>query len=225
MNQEPQQQAPRTDGNIKKKMLLVFGILLAVLALLFVLVNVLENWLTKAQTEQPSHSTQQTIIFHTPNYDEDITKDSRYMGFDRQIYYCDPSTGITISLTEDTYAEQGEGVELLCHMIDSIIAGDNETYNTYFSDEYLEREGEKDMFTAQKLYNIKITILSSEEITENGITYTEETYLLEYMIYQNNGTFRTDVGSDAIRKQGVVVSDREGDMLIDVVSSYTYSYS
>ena len=48
---------------------------------------------------------------------------------------------------------------------------------------------------------------------------------VEYMIRQNNGTFRTDVGSDAIRKQGVVMTDREGELLIDAISSYTYSYS
>ena len=67
--------------------------------------------------------------------------------------------------------------------------------------------------------------ISSEEIIEDGLKSTVETFTLEYMIYQNNGTFRTDVGSDAIRKQHVVVSDREGDMKIDSIVSHTYSYS
>lgn len=225
MNTEPQKPSAASAGNLKRKMLLVFGVILALLALMFVLITVLENWLASKQNEQPIHGTQQTIIFHTPNYDEDITKDSHYMGLDRQIYYADLSTGVTISLSEATYAEQGEAVEMLCHMIESIIAGDHETYNTFFSDDYLAREGEKDMFTAQKLYNITITLLSSEEITENGLTYDQYTFSLEYMICQNNGTFRTDIGSDASRKQAVVVTDRSGEMLIDVISGYTYSYS
>ena len=81
------------------------------------------------------------------------------------------------------------------------------------------------MFTAQKLYNIVITLISSEEISQDGQKYDQYTYSLEYMICKNNGTFRTDVGSDASRKQAVVVTDREGKMLIDVISGYTYSYS
>jgi hypothetical protein len=225
MNSEPQHEPAKSAGNLKRRMLLIFGILLLILVVMVILVTTLENWLLKAQTEQPKHGTQQTIIFHTPNYDEDITKDKAYMDRDRQIYYCDQSTGVTISLRDFEYAEHGEGVELLCHMIESIIAGDHEAYNSFFSEEYLDREGEKDMFTAQKLYEIKITLLSSEEIIEDGLKSTVETFTLEYMIYQNNGTFRTDVGSDAIRKQHVVVSDREGDMKIDSIVSHTYSYS
>jgi hypothetical protein len=64
-----------------------------------------------------------------------------------------------------------------------------------------------------------------EEVNEEGQSYNREIYVVEYMIRQNNGTFRTDVGSDAIRKQLVVVTDREGEMRIDTVSSVTYSYS
>lgn len=225
MNTEPQPTAGKTSGNLKRKMLLVLGIIIAVLVLMFVLVTALENWLLRTQTEQPQNGTPQTIIFHTPNYDEDITKDSSYMDLDRQIYYADLATGVTISLTPDTYREQGEGVELLCHMIESIIAGDHEEYNACFSEAYLDVEGEKGEFTAQKLYNITLTLQSREEINEEGKTYTRETFVVEYMIRQNNGTFRTDVGSDAIRKQGVILTNREGEMLIDVVSSYTYSYS
>ena len=97
--------------------------------------------------------------------------------------------------------------------------------NSFFSDAYFDVEAEKEAFTAQKLYNITITLQSREEIIEEGETYNREIYVVEYMIRQNNGTFRTDVGSDAIRKQLVVVTDREGEMKIDTVSSVTYSYS
>lgn len=223
MNQEPNRGL--SPDKLKRKIVCIFGIILLVLVVLFVLVTVLENWLESTKVEQPSNGTPPTIIFHTPNYEEDITKDSYYMDLDRQIYYADLSTGVTISLSKATYGEHGEGVELLCRMIQYIIAGNHEKYNTCFSEAYLDEVGEKDMFTAQKLYNITITLQSSEEVSEEGKTYTRETFVLEYMIYQNNGTFRTDVGSDAIRKQAVVVTDREGEMLIDTISGYSYSYS
>ena len=147
------------------------------------------------------------------------------MDLDRQIYYADPYTGVTVSVDRDSYWEHGDGFELLCHMIESIIAGDHEKYNSFFSDAYFEVEDEKEQFTPQKLYNITITLHSTEQINEEGASYTSEIYIVEYMIRQNNGTFRTDVGSDAIRKQLVVVTDREGEMRIDTVSSVTYSYS
>jgi hypothetical protein len=224
MNSEPQQTG-KTPVNLKRRMLVVLGIILAVLVLMFVLVTALENWLARKQVEQPIHGTPQTIIFHTPNYDEDITKDTSYMDLDRQIYYADPYTGVTVSLKSDSYWEHGDGVELLCHMIESIIAGNHEKYNRFFSDAYFDVEPEKEPFTPQKLYNITITLQSREEVTEEGMTYDREIYVVEYMIRQNNGTFRTDVGSDAIRKQLIVLTDREGEMRIDTVSSVTYSYS
>ena len=224
MNGEPQQTG-KTPVNLKRRMLVVLGIILAVLVLMFVLVTVLENWLARKQVEQPIHGTPQTIIFHTPNYDEDITKDKSYMDLDRQIYYADPFSGVTVSLKPDSYWEHGDGVELLCHMIESIIAGDHDKYNGFFSDAYFDVEAEKEPFTAQKLYNITITLQTREEVNEEGQSYNREIYVVEYMIRQNNGTFRTDVGSDAIRKQLVVVTDREGEMRIDTVSSVTYSYS
>ena len=224
MNTEPQQTRQRP-VNLKRRMLTVLGIILAVIVLMSVLVTLLENWLAKKRVEQPANGTQQTIIFHTPNYDEDITKDRSYMDLDRQIYYADPYTGVTVSLKPDSYWEYGDGVELLCHMIETIIAGDHEKYNGFFSDAYFDVEAEKEEFTAQKLYNITITLQTREEVTEEGKTFDREIYVVEYMIRQNNGTFRTDVGSDAIRKQLIVLTNREGEMRIDTVSSVTYSYS
>ena len=169
MNTEPQQEG-KSPVNLKRRMLIVLGIILAVILLMSVLVTVLENWLAKKQIEQPIHGTPQTIIFHTPNYDEDITKDTSYMDLDRQIYYADPYTGVTVSLKSDSYWEHGDGVELLCHMIESIIAGNHEKYNRFFSDAYFDVEPEKEPFTPQKLYNITITLQSREEVTEEVCT-------------------------------------------------------
>ena len=52
------------------------------------------------------------------------------------------------------------------------------------------------------LYNMKITY-SAEETAENGDKMV--TYVLEYMIHQNDGTFRRDVDSDASRPQRVTL--------------------
>ena len=212
------------EGNIKRRMLLVIGIILLAMLVLLVVATVLQKVLDKKQNETPQDSTPQTIIFYTPDYDEDITKDPSYMQLDRSIYYADATTGVTVSLDEETYGEHGEATELLCRMIRSVIAGDHTAYNKLFSREYLSVVDEKDTFTPQKLYNITLTYQSSESVEENGLKFDRYYYTVEYMIYKNNGTFRTDVGSDAIRKQTVVITNREGECLIDAVSAHSYSY-
>ena len=54
------------------------------------------------------------------------------------------------------------------------------------------------------------------ETDENGDKLV--TYILEYMIYQNDGTFRRDVGSDAIRPQHVTLRvSPSGDMHIEKI--------
>ena len=210
---------------MKKRILLVLVIALLVLALLWVMVVVLQM-IADRQADQEKHTggTPQTIIFYTPDYSEDITKDSGYMQLNRQVYYADLNTGVTISLDDETFSEYGEATALLYRMIAAIIAGDHETYNTFFSRRYLDAFGEKDMFTAQKLYMITISKASEEQVSEDNVSYDKYTYILEYMIYKNNGTFRTDVGSDAIRKQEVILTDREGSLLIDELTSYSYAY-
>ena len=45
--------------------------------------------------------------------------------------------------------------------------------------------------------------------------YTKYNYRLEYMIRQNNGTFRTDVGSDATLVQYITVSEIKNRTVID----------
>ena len=70
----------------------------------------------------------------------------------------------------------------------------------------------------QKLYNIKITRMSEEDVSENGQNYTKYEFILEYMIHQNNGTFRTDIGSDASKKQYITLTDRTGELLISQTS-------
>lgn len=151
-----------------------------------------------------------TIIFFTPNYDEDIYEDAVYLGLDRNIYIYDASVGLKESLEPEDYEVYGESVQLMADFVNSIIAGDVERYNSFFADD----EYYKESFTKQKLYNIVITTYGSEEITDGDETWTQYEFALEYMIRQNNGTLRLDLESDACRAQYITVSDRSGELLI-----------
>lgn len=155
--------------------------------------------------------TRQTIIFHTPDYDENIFEDEYYMGLDRSIYYREIDTGVTIAVGPEDYDNYGEGVKFMIDFVKCIIAGDAETYNSCFEEAFFEvkEQERKETFTMQKLYNIVITKMSK---TTDGYLFT-----LEYMIRNNNGTFRTDIGSDASKKQYITLSEKTGELLIEKI--------
>ena len=107
-------------------------------------------------------------------------------------------------------------------MVEYMIMGDAEAYNTCFSPIYFSTQSPKDRFTKQKLYNITIIEVSmTEKQDENGNSYTEYYYKLDYMIRHNNGSLRNDVGSDSIKSQHIYLSDRSGFVLIDKMIVYT----
>jgi hypothetical protein len=170
-----------------------------------------------------------TIIFHEADYDYNILKDSEYLSLDRRPYLCDESTGVTVSVNEDDIETQDDGFKLLCKMINCIIRGDHKGYNALFSSNYyaVEENLPEEEFTMQQVYDIKLTRVRKSEHTEKGVTYVQYEYVVEYKIRKNNGTFRTDIGSDASRKQYFVMSDStfvngRQVMLIDRIIGYNY---
>lgn len=205
----------------KKKILMAWSIIIVVLITFWCVAYFLEkieNNLNKKPIYNPNA---QTIIFHEIDYNENIFQDAVYMGMDRNIYICDINTGITESLEEHDYANYGPDVKFMANFVNFIIEGNAVAYNDCFSDNYYSdiNNDPKESFTMQKLYNIKLTKIS-EEKSDNG-DYTEYYYFLEYMIYQNNGSFRMDIESDASVAQYITLIDKDSDYKIDeLVRSY-----
>jgi len=205
----------------KKTILISWGIIVALLIVFwgisYILSNIDEN-LNKSPIYDPNA---QTIIFHEINYDEDIFEDSVYMGLDRNIYIFDLNTGVTESLEEHDYTNYGKDVKFMADFINYIILGNAEGYNDCFNEDYYsEIDNEpKESYTMKKLYNIKLTKITEEKI-DNG-EYTEYVYYLEYMIFQNNGSFRMDIGSDASVAQYITLNDKYGDIKIsELIRAY-----
>ena len=114
--------------------------------------------------------TKPTIVFVTPNYDEDIYKDSEYMGLDRNVYIYDINTGVMESLEEDDYQSYGDGVKFMVDFVNTIISGDAESYNECFEDEcfYNDSVEEKEAFTMQRsLACQKVTSPKTDKIIQN----------------------------------------------------------
>lgn len=209
----------RNKQTSKRIILIMFIAVIAIVVVCLAMVGAIEHY------NKPEQNRGGTLIFHEADYDYDIMNDSAYLNLDRNIYFENTENGIKSAIVdgnlEDVPTEQHKHVSLLCDFINYAIAGDDAALNSLFSDEYIEADGKTKMdFTMQQLYNIKITYIQklSEEV--DGNTYVSYDYWLEYMIRKNNGTFRNDMESDCIKKEYVRVTDRAGDIGIDVLAPY-----
>ena len=159
-------------------------------------------------------------IYFYPVSDVNIFESGEYHESDMIISYCsDPSgMGLTEEITAEDRASFDVGVQFLEVYLKTVISGDNETYRSFFAESYL-KEHSLPTFTQQMLYRMCIYYCTSERLADG----TERvTYRLDYMIRKNNGTFRNDVESDAIRPQYVVLLiDGEGNVKIENIYTTT----
>lgn len=171
-----------------------------------------------------------TILFYPIDYEYNIMKDKEYLDLDRKIYYYADETqlGSMIELDDSNRDKQAVGVTLLCEFVESIIMGDVDAYNAFFSDYYFEHKGiEPDPgFTMTQLYDIKITNFGQQKINDKKLgSYTEYHFVLQYSIHKNNGTFRSDIGSDGNAATYIIITDRNGDLMIeDMFYGYKFSH-
>ncbi len=215
---ENKQNPAEARARLKRRIIIVFVGACVLLILAYGAVSLVERLLYGAPQEEDYSS---SYIFYDADYEMNIYDDTVYMDLNRYITFSDGM--ISTALEEDEYAEQDEDVRFMIGYIQSIIAGDAEAYNACFSEQYYTQNKPLDRFTMQKLYEIKLTRTETQTAEGGEGEYTIHGYVVEYMIRHNNGTFRRDLGSDSIRAQYLVISDREGAWKIDNVVTYSYS--
>lgn len=239
MNQENQQaNIPRSareqTKKLKKIIIITFCIMVAFVLVYFIfsaffydsLVQTLSGyfpWINDILNDGAKNEYQGndfTNIFYPIDYDHNIMKDKEYLALDRSVYYYASSDqyGSVVVLDESNCDKQAMGVTLLYNMVDAIIAGDVDAYNACFSDYYFEHKGiEPDPgFTMTQLYDIKITNMGQKKVSDKKLgDYTQYEFVLQYSIHKNNGTFRSDIGSDKNAANYIVITDRNGELLIE----------
>ena len=134
-----------------------------------------------------------SLTFYPADYNENIFEDEEYMAKNRYISYTKGSD--TFVITNDDYSFYDPTVEFFAGYFNSVINGEYETYNDYFTEAYFIEQSNKERFTPQKLYDIEIKYTSSSDV--DGVT--SYIYYVNYKIFENNGTFRNDIESDAAR--------------------------
>ncbi len=138
-----------------------------------------------------------------------------FSGFDRSIKFREGNH--TRGMTEDNESSFREEERFFKDYFASIEAGDADFYNSLFTAAYRAEHGDHEPFTAQMIYDIEVERIDST-FAGNTSTYDFNVY---YKIYRNDGTFRNDVYSDAVRGIRVVVDDSEGSFKISVLKYFT----
>ena len=206
----------KTNSSAKRKLIVI---IFAILGVMIVLIGI--SFIIDAVDKKESDETEIDYNFYPVDYEENIFDDPKYVELTtgQFIMYTDSTTNVSLGITQDNAKEQGSEVKFLVDMIYDIIYGDAEAYNSRFSSKYYETHLPKENFTMQKIYDVRITFVSKSDEMENNDDYTKSQYCVEYKIYENNGSFRRDIGSGSKKQYFTLNTYSDGTILIDNIST------
>lgn len=207
--------------NFKKRLIIIFVAVAALLLVMYLLTLILPAALNSISAGEVEEGTAD-YNFYEPDFDENIYEDEEYLKLiENGVVKYDNASNSISDVNAENASSFGDAVSFLYGYVYTVIEGDAEGYNKLFSDRYFEDNQPKQAFTMQKIYNCTITYYATEAGVENGRNYTKYIYKLKYNIHENNGSFRKDIGEDA-KTQYIVITDREGKLLIDSISTSNY---
>lgn len=190
-------------------------IICAVMGALLVSVALLAIWLGGQEEKPPQYDYE----FY-PTYQGNIMENEDYLELNRELHYCADANGygMTELVKEGTLEDFDPAVRFLYGYVQAILSGDAVSYNSFFSDDYLERNGEQPSFSPQMVYDAYLRFYKRETDSKGNVTVI---YTLEYCIYQNDGTFRRDIGSDMSRLQYLILKESpNGNFKIENIVTY-----
>ncbi len=208
----------RQNTAAKKKLLIACAVILGLLLILTCASFIIDYIEGNKSVTSNDGDREVDYNFYPADFEEDIFQNQDYSELFNEGFIDFKEGSVTLGITKDDAYKYGADTKLIFDMLDSIIYGDNDRYNQYFSSGYYQNHSEKSEFTMQMLYDIKIERISSEKVeTENG-DYTKAIFTVEYKIYKNNGTFRRDIGEGS-KKQYITLTNQAEQWLIDNIST------
>ena len=205
----------RAPNKLKKRMIIALVVVVCLVPILLgisYLVDYLENK-TKIVEEQVID-----YDWHEADFSENIYEDPEYLSLIEYGFISYTDGSVTLLIDKDSAKTYGDDIEFMVKYLYSIINGNANEYNSYFSDAYYKHNNKKDAFTMQKIYEVSLTKELVEAVESKNGDYTKYTFVLSYRILNNNGTFRKDIG-DGYKRQYITVTDRSGELLIDGIST------
>ena len=204
--------AGRDNMKLRKKVVKIALIVCAVIVVLYLATLTLDPDALVNRWFHGDEGEVEEIEFYPVDEDLDIFEDAEYKECDNRVFYYDPDTGATYSVEKEELAQYDAHVRFFYDYFQSVIMGDAVAYAAYFTDDY-EGDIPKD-FTMQMLYDIRVQPYYSAETGEH-------TYLVEYRILKNNGTFRRDIGSKVSRAQLYTLREEYGEYRIERIRPFT----
>ncbi len=198
--------------NSKKKAVLIICVAACAICVLGLLLMgkdgytaLLSGNLSPKETNEPQSPnvgyTDNQIDLWDPDFETDIFTLDRWLEKNRYITYSE--NGASVIITDGKYAEYGDTVEFMADYFDALMHGDAESLNGFYADSYFDSRGRYESITMQKIYDIRIEFIKATD----SPTSTEYVYKVSYKILENDGTFRSDMPSDAERPQFYTVAD------------------
>lgn len=210
--------ATKRDRKKDKKMAYILIAALCVVGIGSAVVLQNPQWFERKPEEKNTSMYSDRIVsysFYPTDYDLDVTADETYMGLNRYLYYTNGPE--TIAITNGDYAQYGAAIAFFGQYFETVIAGDTDTYNTYFTEHYYETNAPHERFAPQMLYNLNVTKLW-EELEDD--TVTRYAFDVTYMIHRNDGTFRNDIDSDSSKTLYFELVEENDVVKIDRITYY-----
>lgn len=198
-NQEVLQNINEQNKRMRKKLLIELSITVGVVVVLMAVLLIV-----KAFQEKDDPFSLPDDYFY-PTYQGDIFEYADYL--DKRpdvILYCEDPDGLgrTTSIDADREDEFAPEVLFLRDFLEIMMHADIDAYNNCFNEIYYKNHKKQDVFSQQMIYEAEIRFASVED-GENGEKIS--TYFLFYKLYENDGSLRRDVGSDAVVPMRVVL--------------------
>ena len=198
-NQEALQNINEQNKKMRKKLLIALAVTIGIVALLITVLLIV-----KAYQEKDEPFSLPDDYFY-PTYQGDIFEYADYL--DKRpdvIFYCEDPDGLgrTTSIDADREDEFAPEVLFLRDFIEIMMHADIDAYNNCFNEIYYKNHKKQGVFSQQMIYEAEIRFASVED-GENGEKIA--IYYLLYKLYENDGSLRRDVGSDAVVPMRVVL--------------------
>ena len=149
-NKQPNENkiARNNPSKMKKKIVIVIISIIAIMALMFISIFVLDSILDKMQEKEEVNN----FNFYEADYDENIFEDTKYLSLIENGYisYCDMDN-VTLGIDEENAQTYGKDVAFIVSYIKHMINGEVQEYNHCYSDLYYEKEDPKDRTADNRL--------------------------------------------------------------------------
>ena len=175
-----------------KKIALITAIVFAATGLLWLVFYGITELLARVPD-----TTDSDISFFEADYNEDIFEDRLYTSKNRYVYYLEFGSGEVV--TPENINNLPVCARFFDAYFNTVINGDYEGYKSYFTDFYFKYQTTPEPFTMQKIYDIEVDLYDRQIRIVDGVSVTVDTFIVNYKIFRNNGTFRSDVGSNTIK--------------------------